>query len=40
MVGGLVFVHAISMQVAVAFMIVSAALFIGTIYGWLTSPLE
>jgi cytochrome c oxidase subunit 1 len=40
MVGALVLVHAISMQVAVVVMIVSAALFIGSIYGWLTSPLE
>jgi cytochrome c oxidase subunit 1 len=40
MVGALVLVHAISMPVAVGVMIVSAALFIGTVYGWLTSPLE
>jgi cytochrome c oxidase subunit 1 len=40
MVGGLVFIHAISLGFAVAFMIVNAALFIGTLYGWLTSPLE
>ena len=40
MVGGLVFVHAISMPFAIGVIILSAALFIGTLYGWLTSPLE
>ncbi|MEA3245197.1 MAG: cytochrome c oxidase subunit I [Gemmatimonadota bacterium] len=40
MVGGLVFIHAATLQVALAVMISAAALFIGTVYGWLTSPLE
>src|SRR5581483_7280138 len=40
MVGGLVFIHAANLQVALAVMIGGAALFIGTVYGWLTSPLE
>ena len=40
MLGGLVFIHLDMFPLALATMIGSAALFIGTLYGWLTSPLE
>ena len=40
MVAGLVFIHLDMFPVALTVMITSGALFVGSIYGWLTSPLE
>jgi cytochrome c oxidase subunit 1 len=37
---GLVLLHASTFAVAMTVMLASAAAFVGTVYGWLTSPLE
>ena len=40
MVAGLVFIHLDMFPVALGIMITSGGLFVGSLYGWLTSPLE
>ena len=40
MFSGLLFIHMDKFNVALAIMIGGAAMFVGSLYAWLTSPLE